>query len=108
MTGVISADLALLQAPTIEVRDNTGELVGRIDRARADELVARGWADPVGRHEVKYLRLRPDAPWRPLSRGWSGGSNTTRPLRADHTCKSFEPSQVMGNPRTLREHKPLR
>ena len=99
--------LATIQAPTIEVRDQAGELIGSVERSQGVMLISRGWADVIGRRAVKYLRLRADAPWRPAARSWRGGSATTQPVRADQTCKNLADHQAMGDPRTLREHKPL-
>lgn len=38
---------------------------------------------------------------------WSG-SNFTRPLRGDSTCKIYQPGQVMGDGKRLREFIPIR
>jgi hypothetical protein len=102
-TGAV---LATIQAPAVEVRDHAGELVGTVDAAGATALLARGWAVAIGSHVTKYLRLTPTAPAATRGRQWMGGSQTTRPVRADQTCKQYESGQVMGNPRTLREHNP--
>jgi hypothetical protein len=104
-TEVISSVLAATQAPTLEVRDHTGDWVGRVDRAGAAELIERGWADPIGEHSVKYLKLREKAPWKPLAKSWRGGSKATQPVRADSSCKSYGPGQLMGNSKLLREHR---
>jgi hypothetical protein len=104
-TDVISSVLAATQAPTLEVRDHAGELIGRVDRAGAAELIERGWADPIGERSVKYLKLRKNAPWRPTAKGWRGGSKTTQPVRADSSCTTYGQGQLMGNSRLLREHR---
>jgi hypothetical protein len=104
-TDVISSVLAATQAPTLEVRDHRGDLVGRVDRAGAAELIERGWADPMGERSVKYLRLRENAPWKPLAKRWRGGSNTTQAVRADSSCKIYRPGQLMGNSKLIREHR---
>jgi peptidoglycan/xylan/chitin deacetylase (PgdA/CDA1 family) len=96
--------LAEIQAPTVEVRDHMGELIGRVDRAGATEMVARGWATPVGKRALKYLRLRDGAPWKPGSNGWPGGSRTTQRVRADGGSGVYEPGQFLGWKRNL-EHK---
>lgn len=98
--------LAAIQAPTVEVRDCTGELVARVDRADATEMVARGWAKPVGKRELKYLRLADDAPWTPWSKSWRGGSRTTKRARADGSSGAYEPGQLLGWERNV-EHKKL-
>lgn len=98
--------LAEIQAPTVEVRDHMGELIGRIDRAGAIEMVARGWAKPVGKRALKYLRLSEDAPWKPGRNGWRGGSRTTRRVRADGSSGVYEPGQVLGWERNLEHKKP--
>jgi hypothetical protein len=100
-----SADLALTQAPTVEVRQD-GQLLARVSVAASAELIELGWAVRRGAHVVKYIELLPGAPWRPAA-GWRGGSHTTRPVRADQTTKRYRDGQLMGNPRFLREHKPL-
>lgn len=105
MTQVPSV-LAEIQAPTVEVRDHLGELIGRVDRAGAIEMFARGWAKPVGKRALKYLRLREDAPWKPGCKGWQGGSRTTQRIRADGCSGVYEPGQVLGWERNL-EHKKL-
>ena len=98
--------LAATQAPLVEVRDHRGELIGTIERSQASELLARGWAVAVGRRVTRYLKLKPDAPWRPSTGSWRGGSHTTRPVRGDGSCKSFGDGQYMGDWRLVREHKP--
>lgn len=97
--------LAETQAPTLEVRDHTGLMIGRVDRAGAAELVERGWADQIGAHVVKYLKLRNNAPWRPLAKSWRGGSKTTQPVRADSSCRTYGTGQLMGISKLLREHR---
>ena len=104
-TDVISSVLAATQAPTVEVRDPKGDLVGRVDRAGAAELIERRWADPIGQRGTKYLKLRVNAPWKPFAKSWRGGSNTTQPVRADSSCKTYGPGQLMGHSKSLREHK---
>jgi hypothetical protein len=103
-----SSVLAAIQAPTVEVRDHKGGLLAMIERSQAAVLLMRGWAEPVGNRTVKYLRLTPKAPLRASTGGsWLGGSCTTRPMRADQTCKLFGDGQLMGARRSHREHKPL-
>jgi hypothetical protein len=106
-TNIISSVLAATQAPPLEVRDFAGNLLCRIDRAGAAELIERKWADPVGRRCVKYLKLRPNAPWNPRAKSWWFGGITTQAVRADETCKRYEPGQLMGDPKLLREHRKL-
>jgi hypothetical protein len=96
--------LAAIQAPTIEVRDHMGELVGRIQRADVGEIVERGWAKPVGRRQLKYLRLTEGAPWKPLAKNCHGGSRTTQRVRADGSSGLYEPGQLLGWEKNL-EHK---
>jgi hypothetical protein len=91
--------LAETQAPTIEVRQ-CGELLTRISHKNASELIQRGWAIPRGARVVKYLELLPDAPWRPLSSAWHGGSRTTQRIRNQWGV-------VVGPPKAGLEHKPL-
>lgn len=98
--------LAAIQASTVEVRDSDGELIARVARAAAEELVARGWAKPVGKRELKYLRLRNDAPWKPLAKSWSGGNRTTQRIRAEGRSGFYEPGQFLGWDRNV-EHKKI-
>jgi hypothetical protein len=104
-TDVVSSVLAATQAPTLEVRDHKGDLVGRVARTGAAELMERGWADPIGEHCIKYLKLRKGAPSKSRAQYWRGGSNTTQAVRADSSCKNYGSGQLMGNSKTLRELK---
>jgi hypothetical protein len=104
--GNLVLDLARIQAPTVEVRDSTGELVARVGRVAAAELVEREWADPVGKRAIKYLRLRDDAPWKPLQRSWAGGSRTTQRVRSDGKSGVYEAGQALGWARNV-EHKKI-
>lgn len=70
-----SADLDRIQAPTIEVRNHGGELVGRVPPDRVEELIAAGLVSPIGRGTIKYLVLNCDEPT--FERPWRGGSRTT-------------------------------
>jgi hypothetical protein len=128
MSQYVSSVRAVIPAPrpqvrSYEVRDQAGELIARINRDQAAELIDRGWANAVGSRmprtapgskqldsdqwtRVKYLRLRSDAPWNPYRKTWTGGNYTTRTIRADQTCHTFAPGQPMGDPKSLREHKP--
>jgi len=96
--------LAATQAPTVDVRNAAGELVWKIDGARAKELIDRGWASPVGAYEMKYLKLHEDAPWKPYAKAWSGGSRTTRRVRAEGRNGPYRPGQALGWDRNV-EHK---
>jgi hypothetical protein len=93
------SDLAAIQAPTIEVRQN-GELLTRVSRIAAAELVERGWATPRGKRVAKYLELLATAPWRPLSGAWRGNGHTTRLMRGNGDV-------VIGRGNWQLEHKPL-
>jgi hypothetical protein len=109
---------------TIEVRDQNGVLVGKIDGSQAAELIARGWAEPIGggprcipvsinrysnnirlnsRRGMKYLRLTKSSPGRPRPDGGWIRPTMTQAVRADQTCKLFGEGQQMGG----HEHKPL-
>lgn len=79
-----TAGLAVLQGPLVDVCDNDCNLVTKVSRAAAEQLIESGLADPIGKKTVKYLRLRANAPL--LRASWRGGSHTTEPSRADHTC----------------------
>jgi hypothetical protein len=98
--------LARIQAPTVEVRNSMGELIARVARAAAMELVERGWADPVGKRAIKYLRLGDDAPWRPQQKSWCGGSRTTQRVRADGKSGVYEAGQALGWEKNV-EHKKI-
>lgn len=67
--------LAGIQAPALEVRNHSGELVGRVPRAKADELIAAGLVSPIGRNGTKYVVLNCNEPT--PERPWRGGSRTT-------------------------------
>src|SRR3974390_211586 len=96
-----------IKTPTVEVRRN-GELIARVDRHGAMDLIERGWVGARGSKCVKYLALLPEAPLHQLRRSsWRGCSHTTRPIRADQTCLTFGAGQLMGNSRCLREHIPI-
>jgi hypothetical protein len=88
--------LATIQAPTVEVRDSAGELIGRVNHATAMELVEQGYAKPVGKRALKYLRLREDAPWTPQRKSWNGASRTTRRVRSDGILGCYQPGQRLG------------
>lgn len=105
MSGLQSV-LARIQAPTVEVRNSMGEPIARVDREAAAELVGRGWADPVGKRAIKYLRLREDAPWKPLQKSWCGGSRTTQRVRADGSSGVYEAGQPLGWEKHV-EHKQI-
>jgi hypothetical protein len=65
----------------VEVRQN-GQLLTRLTFEEATELIARGWGVARGARVLKYVELLPDAPWRPLTRAWCGGSRTTERIRS--------------------------
>jgi hypothetical protein len=85
-------------APTLEVRNHEGDLIGRVTILRAMELETRGWVRPVGKKGVRYLKLTDGAPWRPVSSAWIGKDNTRR-IRND--------AGVLVAPDYSVEHKPL-
>jgi len=88
MTPDATAVLARIQAPTLEVRNRGGELVGRVPPSAAAELVAAGLVSAVGRNRVAYLLLNRDEPM--PARPWYGGSRTTFIERiAMHTGFAF-------------------
>lgn len=104
MSPALPSVLAVIQAPTVEVRNSIGELIARVDRAHATELVERGWAKPVGKRVLKYLRLRDDAPWAPLRQSWCGGNRTTQRVRSDGRSGLYESGQPLGWEKNV-EHK---
>lgn len=81
MSRTIPADLAGTQAPTLEVRNHGGKLVGRVPLAKAEELIAAGLVSPIGRKKTKYLVLNCDEP--AIERPWRGGNRTTERIRGD-------------------------
>jgi hypothetical protein len=104
-----STVLATIQAPKVEVRDNVGGLVATIEQAQATDLLTRGWAEPVGNKNVKYLRLTHKAPLHKIrDGGWLRRTGkTTQPVRGDQTCLDFAAGQLMGDARSHQEHKPV-
>lgn len=88
--------------PAVEVRAD-GVLLRRVAPGAAKELVARGWAEWVGRGRRRYVRLTGSAPLSSLASGLVGDG--THPLRADQTCKIYDPGQLMGDPSKLREFR---
>jgi len=65
-----------------------------------DSRVRTGGFFGVGnKKRIRYLQAINPSVW---GAGWRGGSHTTRPARADQTCRNYKPGQVMG---FLREHK---
>ncbi len=98
---MISGDptvLARIQAPTLEVRNHAGELVGRVARDKADGLIAAGLLSPIGRKGIKYLVLNRDAPR--LTRDWRGGSHTTERMRGMR-------GELIGAPKSGLQHREL-
>ena len=61
----------------IDVRNHSGDLIGRVPAAKADELEAAGLACRVKR----YLLLNRAEPI--IDRPWRGGSHTTERIRND-------------------------
>lgn len=98
--------LAAIQAPTVELRNSAGDLIARVNRASAAELVERGWAKPIGKRTLKYLRLEDGAPLKLLQKGWRGGSYTTERLRADGSSGLYSPGQALGWHKNV-EHKAI-
>lgn len=90
---------AVTPGATVEVRQD-GELIARVNAEAAQLLLNRGWAVARGERVLKYLALKPDAPWRPPARGWNGGSHTTERMRNDQDV-------TIGAPKSGLQHKPL-
>ena len=70
---------------------------------------ARGIADRVfvlahARSGAYLKRTADQAVGRP---SWHS-TNFTRPVRADHTCRTYKPGQLMGDSKRLREFSPVR
>jgi len=83
----------------VEVRDATSSFGHPVPRRFALELVASGKYVGIGnRNRIRYLR--------PLvTLGvLNAGSRSTRPVRADQTCRIYNPTQVIGHPRLNREY----
>ena len=55
MRATHSSVLAGIQAPAVEVRNHSGDIVGRVPAAKADELIAAGLVSPIApqRHQVR-------------------------------------------------------
>ena len=62
-----------------DVRTADGSLLKRVSRGAAEELLSRGWAEPIGRGKRQYVRLTESAPLSSLH-GW-GSRTATRPMR---------------------------
>jgi hypothetical protein len=87
------ADVSAL--PTIEVRFG-GQLLKRVAAGAAEQLIGRGWAQPIGTGRRRYLRLTESAPLSVLH-SWRGCDGLyTRPLTGTR-------GQVLGDPAKLRE-----
>ena len=89
--GVVATDPAGNRTPPgelslIDVRNTSGDLVGRVPAAEADELEAAGIVSPIGQNRVKYLLLARDEPT--LERvhqnafGVHGGNVTTHRVKS--------------------------
>jgi hypothetical protein len=91
------------QRDGLDVRDqNGGPVMVRVPVARALRVLDLERYVGIGnRARIRYLRPAVS------TRGLGSGSQTTREVRADHSCTRFGPGQLMGNSRTLREHKPV-
>jgi hypothetical protein len=70
---------------------------------------ARGIAERVfilaNARSGAYLKRTAD---REMGRPSWGGTNFTRPVRGDGTCKTYQPGQLMGDRKRLREFIPVR
>ncbi len=98
MTAASASVLAGTQAPTLEVRNLAGDLVGRVSLDHADELIAAGLVSPVGRNRIKYLLFTRREP--ALARAWRGGSHTTERIRNEQGI-------VIGPPKSGLQHREL-
>jgi hypothetical protein len=88
--------------PTVEVRAD-GQLIRRVSPGAAEALVSRGWAEWIGTGRRRYIRLTESAPLSSLP-GWSGRDGT-RPMRGDGSY-IYADGQLLGDPRSHREHTP--
>jgi hypothetical protein len=104
-TDVISSVLAATQAPTLEVRDDAGELIGRVDRTGASGAHRAGMGKSDRRAQREVSEASRKSTLEPLANSWRGGRKTTQPIRADSSCKTCGPGQLMGNSKLLREHQ---
>jgi hypothetical protein len=83
----------------IDLRDENGGLRGPISQRLALKLAESGSYVGIGNlRRIRYLR--------PLTRlcALNGGSHTTRPVRADQSCRIYGDKQVIGHPRLNREY----
>jgi len=78
------------------VRNHSGNLIGRVPSAKADELIAAGLVSPIGRNTTKYLVLNCNEPT--IDHAWRGGSNTTERIRN-------EQGTIIGAPKSGLQHK---
>lgn len=104
MNTTLATNAGAPARPTVEVRLD-GELIRRIASGAADTLVSRGWAEWIGTGRRRHLRLTDSAPLSALP-GWSGNDNT-RPVRGDGR-HVYGDGQLLGDPRSHREHVPIR
>jgi hypothetical protein len=90
--------LAGTQAQTAEVRNHSGELVGRVPCSRVGELIAAGLVSPIGRNSLKYVVLNCDEPT--IERPWRGGSRTTERIRNEQGI-------IIGAPKSGLQHRQI-
>ena len=83
--------------PTIELRNDNGDLVHRVHPERAAKIVSSLLGEWIGSGRRRYVRLAKSVPT--LPGGWRGGGNTTQRVRNDQG--------VIVAPDYIREHKPI-
>lgn len=108
------APAAKLYPEILDVRAESGALLGKIKGEHAAEYVARGWMEPIGARRIKYVRLTKNSPLRPRPDGRWMHPTTTQPVRADASCAVHTPGQcikggegTLSAGRLLVEHKPV-
>jgi hypothetical protein len=96
--------------PAAEVRllklVHDGEVIRRVPQGAAEQLIARGWAEWRGHGSRRHLALTAVAPVSSIRAALAGDG--TRPMRADATCRVYGPGQLMGDPKSHREFRPVR
>ena len=92
--------------PTVEVRLD-GMLLKRVSEGAAHQLVKLNWGEWRGAGRRRAIHLTSDAPVSSIV-GCAGKGDRTQPVRGDSSCKRYGKDVLMGNPRFLREHIPLK
>jgi hypothetical protein len=79
----------------------------RVASADADRLITRGWGVWVSDGRTRHVELTQAAPISSLRSDSERSMDSTRPVIADRSCRVYSRGQLMGDPRFLREFRPL-